>query len=233
MTEAASFHAFSPSHWAVLGLCAAVLGLLAALRRCHERSAVWGERLLGSLLLLHWPANSWVYWQAGTLSLQNGLPLHFCDIAGIAGGLALWTRRQWPCEIVYFFGLAGTLQGLLTPNLKVDYPDPRFAVFFLLHGGVVIAALHVVTSMRHAPRPGAVGRLVALTLLYGGLGALINALLGTNYGFLCRKPEQASLMDSLGPWPWYVGSLALLAAALFSLLNAPFALGRRLRARAR
>lgn len=222
----APFQAFSPSHNTVLTLCVLAIIALALMRRFSKSAAILSERVLGSILLLLWPVTTLVHWRMGSLTLENGLPFHFCDVAGIAGGIALWTRRQLACEIVYFFGLAGTLQGLLTPNLKFDFPDPRFLVFFLLHGGVVIAAIHVVTSMKHAPRPGAVPRLVAVTLIYAALIGLVNFFLQTNYAFLCHKPEQASLMDSLGPWPWYIASLVGLCAVFYTILNLPFALNR-------
>jgi hypothetical integral membrane protein (TIGR02206 family) len=222
-----SFHAFSRSHLAVLAVCLALLVGLAYLRRLRPRLAERAEKALGVLLLLVWPATVLAYWQKGALELGNALPMHFCDIAGLAGGVALLTRRQTACEIVYFFGLAGTLQGLLTPNLKFDFPDPRFFVFFMLHGGVVVAAVHVVTAMGLVPRPDALRRMLVFTMGYALATGLINAVLGTNYAFLCHKPEQASLMDHLGPWPWYIGALVLIAVTFYTLLHLPFTLWRR------
>ncbi|MBB5039514.1 YwaF family protein [Prosthecobacter dejongeii] len=226
-----AFHAFGPSHLTVLGLCLVALIVLTCLRRFHPPSATLAERLLGILLLLNWPGTAYFHWQAGTLLWDTGLPLHFCDVAGIAGGIALLTHNRLAAEIVYFFGLAGTLQGLITPNLKVDFPEPRFIVFFFLHGGVVVTALHMVTSLRCSPRAWAVPRMVGLTLFYALIVGVINATLNSNFAFLCHKPEQASLMDVLGPWPWYIGSLVLLCAVFYSLLYAPFFVTRKLRAK--
>jgi hypothetical integral membrane protein (TIGR02206 family) len=45
---------------------------------------------------------------------------------------------------------------------------------------------------------------------------------GANYGFLRAKPPQASLLDLLGPWPWYILALDALAVVLFTLLYLPF-----------
>jgi uncharacterized membrane protein YwaF len=63
--------------------------------------------------------------------------------------------------------------------------------------------------------------------VYAVTVGLLNALLGTNYGFLCAKPPTASLMDYIGPWPWYVGSLWLLGLVFYFVLNLPFVLQRR------
>lgn len=225
----APFHAFGSSHLIVLAVCAVVFAGLFSLRRLHPGTAIVCERILGTLLLIEWPMSSISHWRAGTLIWDTGLPLHFCDIAGIAGGIALWTRSQLAAEIVYFFGLAGTLQGLITPNLKVDFPEPRFFTFFLLHGGVVVTAMHVVTSMKRSPREGSVPRMVALTLGYAAVVGLVNAALSSNFAFLCRKPDQASLMDALGPWPWYIGSLVILCGVFYTILYLPFFIARRVR----
>lgn len=216
------FHAFGPSHLTVLGLCAVFFGILALTAKVWPTVSRGLERGLAVLLLLSWPLSVAAHWQLGELHAGNSLPLHLCDVAAIAGGLALLTRHRLAAEIVYFFGLAGTLQGLITPNLDVDFPSMRFFSFFILHGGVVVAALHVVTALKCPPRPGAVRRMVGLTLVYAASVGLVNAVLGSNYAFLCTKPTKASLMDVLGPWPWYIGSLVLLCGLFYSVLNLPF-----------
>ena len=226
MNAPVSFQAFGATHQAVLVMTVVAVILLATLRRARPVMAVVLERLLGSALLLTWPASALAHWFGGDLSLDNLLPCHFCDIAAISGAIALWTHHRLACEVLYFFGMAGTLQGLLTPNLQADFPDARFVVFFMVHAGVVVAALHVVTAMHCPPRPGAVKRMFALTMLYAAAAGTVNALLHTNFGFLCQKPEAASLMDHLGPWPWYIASLIALCVVFYSLLYAPFVIGR-------
>lgn len=66
------------------------------------------------------------------------------------------------------------------------------------------------------------------TILYmntymGAVGA-INKLLRSNYLFIAHKPETASLIDILGPWPWYILVLEGIGLVLFTLLYVPFAL---------
>jgi hypothetical integral membrane protein (TIGR02206 family) len=178
--------------------------------------------MLGALLLLVWPVSLIVHSAANTLDAQNALPLHYCDVAGICAGLALWINRQSIREIAYFFGLAGTLQGLITPALEVAFPAPRFFLFFLLHGGVVVTSLHLALGMGFRPRPDAPLRMLRVSACYALLAGAANALLGTNYGFVCAKPPVASLMDFLGPWPWYVLVLFGIAGVFYWVLALPW-----------
>jgi len=216
-----AFHPFGLSHVMVL-----VLGAVTAIVMIRQRRR-WMERLLMAALLLSWPLSVFCHFLAHDLGVQNGLPVQLCDLAAWAGALALWKRRPLACELVYFFGLAGTFQGLITPNLLEDFPHPHFFSFFLNHCSVVITALYVVLGLRIAPRPGSVGRMLVCILSWAAAVGVLNALLGTNYAFLCHKPPVASLLDVLGPWPWYVASLVALATLFFVLLDLPFLRGRR------
>jgi hypothetical integral membrane protein (TIGR02206 family) len=169
----------------------------------------------------------WTQWRAGAFDLQSVLPAQYCDLAAFAGAAALWTHRHVFCEIVYFFGLSGTLQGLLTPALTRDYPSFSYFHFFTAHVAVVTASLYVVLALRHEPRPGAVGRAMIVMSCYAAAVGLLNAALGTNYGFLCAKSPNPSLLDFMGPWPWYLVPLWFAGLLFYSALYLPFWLARR------
>lgn len=221
----APFHPYGVSHQIVLGLT--LLAFVLLWITSYTRLARVAERFLGTVLLLIFPASLLSTGLAGTLDAQKILPLQYCDIACIAGGIALWTRHQFSCEVLYFFGIAGTLQGLITPALIYDYPDPRFFHFFALHSSVPVAALYVVTAMGHRPRPGSVLRIMVFSLAWYAVTAVVNYALGTNYAFQCQKPQQASLFDHLGPWPWYNLSAIGLGVVFYTVLYLPFAFRRR------
>ena len=223
-----AFHPFSSSHVAVLLLTVLLAVLMIWMRRKEVAQVVWLERLLVAVLLLGWPLSIYAHHVLGDFSKQNALPLHLCDVATYAGVVALLTRSRLAAEICYFFGLAGTLQGLITPALREDFPHPRFIAFFVSHSSVVIAAAYVVAGLRLTPRAHAPLRMLGWLLLYAGVVGAINALLWTNYGFLCQKPPTASLIDLLGPWPWYVAALEGVAAVIFMLLDLPFIRRRKL-----
>jgi len=216
-----AFHPFGPSHKAVLVITLALFIVMLLFSR--TRWAELSQRVLGTLLLALYPVGLAVHALYGSLNLQTGLPLQYCDIATLAGGIALWTRRPFFCEVVYFFGIAGTLQGLLTPALIYEFPDPRFILFFIMHGGVPITAFYVVTAMKVRPRPGAVLRIMTFSVAWYAVIAVLNYALGANYAFQCAKPVHASLFDHLGPWPWYNFSTIGLGLVFYSLLYLPFA----------
>jgi hypothetical integral membrane protein (TIGR02206 family) len=178
------------------------------------------------VLLLQYPAEVAVEAWAGNLRLTNGLPLHLCDVVGTLTAIALLNRNQTCIELVYFGGLAGTLQGLATPSLSFDFPHPAYFRFFALHSLVVISALYLTWGQRHYPRRGAYLFTFFCLNIYVVVAGLANWVLGTNYGYLCEKPAAASIMNFLPPWPWYLLVLEVIAIAILFVLDLPF---RRLR----
>jgi hypothetical integral membrane protein (TIGR02206 family) len=212
----------------------AALALILLTRAGWLRAARTFEIALAATLLLQWPFNLWVAWHYETIHVSNVLPFHFCDAAALLGTLALLTHGAEVSELLWFWGLAGTLQGLITPSLAVDWPHPRFVMFFALHCGVVIAALQVVLGRGITPRRGAVLRAMIWLVVYGLVAGAADWLLRlggfeANFGFLCAKPATASLFDHLGPWPWYLFATLPLAWVFFSILDLPFLILRRRR----
>ena len=159
----------------------------------------------------------------GTWSTDFNLPLHLTDVVTIVAVLALWTARPLLVELTWFWGLTASLQAVLTPDLgTADFPELLWWTFFITHSGTVVAALVLVVGRRITPRPGAVKRVFGVTVVVAAAAGAANLLTGGNYMWLREKPDTASLLDVMGPWPWYVLSGAVLALALFTLLDLPF-----------
>jgi len=219
------FIPFSPMHGgAVLAGLAATAALI-GLGRAGGGKERFARGLLAFLCLA-----AFAYTQAAWLTvegdpdLDSSLPLQLCDIAAITGGFALLTGKRLLATLTYFWGLAATVQALLTPAITIGFPHPAFVAFFVHHFAVVAAALYLplVTGWR-SERPWWKGPLTAL--LWGNayllLAIAVNTWLGTNFGFASRKPVNPSLLDHLGPWPLYLLWMQALAAVLFSLLALP------------
>ena len=164
---------------------------------------------------------------AKTWSPRTDLPLALCDAAVLVAAAACWWRKPLLAELTYFWGLAGTLQAVITPDLNAGFPHLVFFQYLAGHLGIVLAALYLVIGLRIAPRRGSVLSTFAITLAYTAVVGLIDALSGANYMFLRRPPSSWTLLKVLGPWPWYIASAAGVALALLLLLDLPFWIGRR------
>ena len=189
----------------------------------------------------------------GRWSLTELLPLHLCDIgmavtalalifagralsAGQAASLSLRCseyehraprfRGRQLFELAYYWGLAGTIQALLTPAIEERFPDPACLRFFVTHGGVVIAVLVMVFGLGLRPRRGSVWRVWGVTAVLAMPVGLVNWLLGANYMYLCGPPPRASLYDYLGPWPWSLAVMGAAALLLFWICYLPVRLSR-------
>ncbi len=138
--------------------------------------------------------------------------------------VALLTRRHRWTEVSYFWGIGGTFQALLTPNLQVDFPDIRAISFFIGHGGIVAGVIYLLVARRFRPTLGSVGRTLAWSQLYLVSTLLVDYLTGANYGFLLHKPAVASILDLLSDTHWiYILQLEGLALLFFAILYLPFA----------
>jgi hypothetical integral membrane protein (TIGR02206 family) len=164
----------------------------------------------------------------GGWSVRNSLPLALCDVALVVAAVACWFP-SWSLggELTYFWGLAGTLQAVLTPDLHVGFPSLEFVLFVVGHLGIVLAALYLVVGLRIVPRPRAAVRVFAITVAYAAVIGAFNWLTGSNYMYLAAPPENPSLLSLLGPWPWYLLNATGVAIVLFAVLDAPFQHTRR------
>jgi hypothetical integral membrane protein (TIGR02206 family) len=154
--------------------------------------------------------------------LASALPLQLCDAAIFVAAAALILRKQLLVEVTYFWGLAGTIQAVITPDLPQHFPTFPFFQYYVAHGGIVAAALFLVVGLGQWPRRDAVLRVAGITIVYALLVGAIDAATGANYMYLRSKPASASLLDLLGPWPVYIAWASLVGAALLLILDAPF-----------
>lgn len=216
----------SPEHVAAL----AVTGILAVAlpAAARLRPGPWIPVFCRGLavLLLGWfvAYHAAVILLRGSYSPDFDLPLHLTDAVTVVAAVALWTGRPLAFELTYFWGLAGSLQAVLTPSLDPGEGFTSFFYwqFFITHSGVVVAATLMAFGLGMSARPGAVRRIFLATAAWALVAAAGNLATGGNYMFLREPPETASVLDWMGPWPWYILGVAVLALALFTLLDLPF-----------
>jgi uncharacterized membrane protein YwaF len=82
------------------------------------------------------------------------------------------------------------------------------------------------------PWPKSLLHIFLWSQVYLVAAATFNWLFATNYGYLCAKPAHPSLLDYLGPWPFYILGTELLAAVSFLIYYSPFFVADRFRNKA-
>ncbi|MGB8955976.1 MAG: TIGR02206 family membrane protein [Tumebacillaceae bacterium] len=178
--------------------------------------------LAALLLLSEASLDTWLAW-TGQYTLDYALPLQLCSISLFLSVIMLLTKNYTVFEFTYLAGMGGALQAIITPDLgSYGYPHFRTWEFFIAHGAIVVACFYMIFVERYRPTFASLWR--AFLLLNGTavLVGLIDWLTGGNYMFLAHKPYNPSLLDLLGPWPWYLLVLEGIAVVMFLILYAPF-----------
>jgi hypothetical integral membrane protein (TIGR02206 family) len=216
------FSLFGPAHLAILG---AIVGLTALLVWVARTGEVARERLrIGLAAALIANAAAWYGYLAmrGWLQFPHSLPLELCDATLVATVIALLTLKPLSVELAYYGACAGTAMALATPDLWEPFPSFGTVQFFVAHGLALAAALFLVGTRLGRPRPGSVARAMLALNAFAAAAGGFNAIFGTNYMYLRAKPASPSLLDYMGPWPWYILTAEAVALALFTLLWQPF-----------
>ena len=163
----------------------------------------------------------------GDYDLGTSLPLQLCDFAWIAAIVALWTRHWAATALVYFWGLTLTVQGIITPSLQQAFPEPRYFMFWGMHFFTVWAAVYLTFGLGVRINWRSFRFAVAATLVWATTVMTFNAVTGTNYGYLNRKPSVDSLLDFFGPWPGYVVVEIVIVTTVWALMTWPWVRGSR------
>lgn len=226
MDDAPAFRPLGLAHVVVILLTIALPFVLAA----FVRKSRWlrSGQIIGRLLAVTLAVNylGYAIYLALTVGLpwERALPFQLCDWAMVASIVALLTGRERWLEVAYFWGIGGTAQAILTPDLKYAFPDIRFVSFFVAHSGIVAGIAFVMITRGFRPHFASIWRAFAWSELYFVITIVVDLLTGVNYGYLLHKPEAASLLSILSDYrPLYIFQMHLLALSFYLLLYSPFA----------
>ena len=161
----------------------------------------------------------------GTTTWQQMLPMQLCDWGIVVVIVAMCTGNQRWFEVAYFWGIGGTLQAVLTPDLRFGFPDWRFISFFTSHCGIIIGVVFLMLTRRYRPYPMSIVRVFLWSELYFVITFITDKLTGFSYGFLLHKPEAFSILSFLSDsQPLYLVQMHGLALSFFLALYVPFAI---------
>ena len=221
-----AFELFGPGHLVALVIVALICSVLIWGWQDPSEDAKRRARfiLLAAFMVVE---GSWHSWNLanGAWSIRQHLPLHTCSISAWCSIFILLTRSYRVYEIIFFIGTAGAIQTVLTPE-AANYGLPHFRAIQTLagHGMIIIAMVYMTAIEGFRPTWKSVWKTMLVGNIYLVIVTGINVLLGSNYMYTLRKPATASLLDMMGPWPWYLLTAEFAALLMFVLLYLPFAL---------
>ncbi|MGZ4248746.1 MAG: YwaF family protein [Solirubrobacteraceae bacterium] len=212
---------FSDQHLAALAvLVVGAAGSVWAARRHPGAWIVWFSRALALAIMAGWVGEYIADLVLGQWTARYSLPLQLTDAVSAASILALLTGAPLLVELTYYWALTASLQAALTPDLAQAFPSIFYFTYFAYHVGAILAACFLVFGCRRYPRPGAVWRVYGVTLVVAGVAGVGDLLTGGNYLYLHYKPAHSSLLNLLGPWPWYIPATAALGLVMLLVLAA-------------
>ncbi|MBS3970602.1 MAG: TIGR02206 family membrane protein [Clostridia bacterium] len=218
------FEMLSTSHVVVLFIIAAIIWGLYYFRIHFQESPYKNSiRIILAvlLILLEVILQIW-YITNGIWSLQYSLPLHLCSMAILLGPVMLITRKYYLYEVLFFWGIGGTTQAILTPDLWYGFPHFIFFQYFIAHSLIVFSCLWMTFVEGFRPTLKSVVRAFLFTNLYAAFVLVVNILIGSNYLYLLHKPDKPTILDFLQPWPWYLVQLEIIALIVCFLCYLPF-----------
>jgi|TARA_Y100000031_G_C8230555_1_gene390718 hypothetical integral membrane protein (TIGR02206 family) len=230
LSKNTSFEMFGTSH--VLGLLTSVLlivfiPLLSVKHLSKNSQSVLGAAI-GFIVMLNYPV--WVVLEiiAGSFDMTLHLPVHLCRISNLLIPLVMVKRHFLSFEILFFWGLSGTLQGAITPDISADFPHFHYFRFWIAHNGLVLALVYAAVVYKMKPTINSLWKSFIALNVFLIFAIVVNLVLDSNYFWICGKPvtptgeHVPSILDYMGPWPWYILSAEFVALFHFFLALTPF-----------
>ncbi|MBS0469728.1 MAG: TIGR02206 family membrane protein [Proteobacteria bacterium] len=226
----APFVLFGHQHLTAIGLTLSVPAVLAGVRRTAwpdgDTPIRWS---FAALLIGTWIAWYMLFIARHWLGAGNEFPMNLCDWATIALIVTLIRPNQQAYDLAYFWALAGTTQGLVTPDVNFAFPEPQFIVFLLGHGAIIAAVIYLTFGTGMRPVPASIPRVIAWSLAYAAAAGLLDWIANVNYGFFRAKPGHETFYDILPAWPYYIPVTVLLGFLSILILYAPWYIADRVR----
>lgn len=153
-------------------------------------------------------------------SLTGLFSVHISSMSVFLSIVVLIKFNQKIFDVLFYWALILVPQAIITPGIyRYGFPHLRFFHIFIIHFLVIYAVLYLIIIENKRLSQFSLKRALISTHLYGLFVFIINVIFDTNYMFIAKKSSLPSLIEYLGPWPYYIFVLDGLVIVLFMLLN--------------
>nr|WP_263327846.1 TIGR02206 family membrane protein [Neobacillus sp. Marseille-Q6967] len=213
--EEYNFEMFTISHFVIIAFLFLVIAVI-YLNREKMKNPKWRRIEIAfavSLLVIESGYHLWMI-VTDSWDVSHAIPLELCSISLFLSVILLLTRKKIVYEILLFTALLGASQAIFTPLLNFDFPHFRYFHFFYTHLMMIWIVFYFTWVHDYRPTIWSIVKLFIFLNILMPIIMLINNKVGGNYMFLHHKPKSASLLDLLGPFPWYILSMEGLLISL-------------------
>ncbi|WP_408607018.1 YwaF family protein [Anaeromicrobium sediminis] len=220
-----SFSLYSMEHVLALSIILGIIIFLfihrEKLKENHTRIKV--GRIIASILFVQTFFLHFWFFQSGTFTLQESLPLYLCRITTILCIFMILKEDFSFFEIVYFWGLGGASQALLTPDTGgFLFPHWIYIQFFISHGGILISIFFMMIAYEYKPNFKSLKKTFKWSFIYLFIVWNINYFVNGNYSYLRNKPLTPTILDYLPAFPYYIPFMVMGMFFVFFILYIPF-----------
>ena len=85
-------------------------------------------------------------------NVKTDLPLYLCSLIALLIPMFSYYRKYWMFEILVFWIIAGTLQGVITPDIAVGFPSLDYFRYWTVHLGLLTIIFYAVFVFEMKPK---------------------------------------------------------------------------------
>lgn len=167
---------------------------------------VWEYAIAISLVAIEVTYHAWMYVN-GNWDVSHSVQLELCSISLVLTVILLVRKSRHIYDLVFFTAVLGCTQSIFFPSLHYGFPHFRYFHFFYTHLMIVWVAFYFTWIKGFRPTFRSTLKLFVFLNVLLPFIMLANKLTGGNYWYLSGKPNHFSLLDYLGPYPWYILSM--------------------------
>ena len=159
---------------------------------------------------------------SGSYNFTTDLPLYLCSLMALVIPVFTYFRKYWMYEILLFWIIAGTSQGVITPDIPEGFPSFDYYRYWVVHLGLLLIIFYATFVFNMRPKLKSVFKSFFALQLYVIIMVVINYVLNSNYFYLNEKPQASTLLDYFGDWPFYIIVTQIIVIPYFLLIYLPF-----------
>ncbi len=210
-----------------IALCFGVGLIYVAKHRLNDKQQKNVFHILGSFVFLTILIFNIHLLSLGNYDISKDLPLFLCSFMGLIIPLYTYYRKYWTYEILFFWVIAGTTQGVITPDIADGFPSYDYFRYWIVHLGLLIVMFYATFVFNNRPTFKSVFKSIIALQFYMLIMYCVNWILGANYTYLNAKPDAPSLLDYMGDWPYYIVTAQLVIIPYFLIIYLPFYIEER------